>query len=144
MPGVVSVLLIGLTAAGLLVRHYVQRSLHVLDGTLAEIYQAAIVAPPDSSDVGRLIPLAIDLLRKERAVVPFDALRPAERRLALFALAIERRPRWMVNLAKQSLSVADRRLVTTLQDVQTSRPAKRERHFGAIQAELQLRAARKT
>ncbi|MEJ6403480.1 hypothetical protein [Yoonia sp. 2307UL14-13] len=144
MPGFVSVLLIGLTAAWLLMRHYVQRRLHALDENLPDIYQAAIVAPPDSAATGRLIPLAIDLLRKEETAVPFTALRPAERHIALLALAIEERPRWMVNLTKQRLSVADRRLVTTLQDVQTSRPAKRERHFGAIHAELQLRAARKT
>ncbi len=144
MPGFLSILLTSMTVAWLLIRHYVQRRLHALDAELPTIYQAAIVAPPDSATPGRLIPLAIDLLRKEQAIVPLDALRPAERRLARFALAIERLPRWMVNLAKQRLSVADRRLVTTLQQIHASRPEPKVRHFGAIQAELRLRATGKT
>ena len=143
MPGVVIILLTSVTVAWLFMRHYVQRKLRVLDAELPTLYQSAIVAPPDSQMPGRLIPLAVDLIRKEQTLAPLDALRPAERRVAVLALGIERLPRWMINLAKQRLSSADRQLVTTLQQIHTSKPEQKVRHFGAIQAELRLRAARK-
>ncbi len=137
----VSILLVGVAAAWLSIHQVVRRKLHNLHKFLPAAYQSAIAAPPAEEDAPRLIPLAIDLIRKEHCTLPYDALTPAEQRIALHAYAVEQLPRWVVNIAKRRLRGTERTVVNQLQFIKTSRPDHKPIHFGAIRAQQRLRSA---
>ena len=137
----VSILLIGVAATWLSIHQVAQRKLRNLNKLLPTAYQSAIAAPTRDSDTPRLIPLAIDLMRKEHCTLPFEALTAAEQRVALHAYAVEELPRWVVNLAKQRLRGPERIVVNQLQFIKTSRPEHKPIHFGAIRRQQQLRSA---
>ncbi|WP_341368937.1 hypothetical protein [Yoonia sp. BS5-3] len=137
-------MLTSVAALWLAVHLSVKRRFNALAGSLPEAYQAAFAVPTPDSDHPRLIALAIDLLRKKHACHPFDSLTAQERRIALFAYAAEKLPLWMVRYNALTLSRADRQLVQRLCDIRVSRPQHKPQHFGAIEAEKQLRLAAKT
>ena len=140
MSFLVSVLFVGTTAAWLSIHQIVKRKLRNLSNHLPAAYQSAIAAP--TSEVGsvRLIPLAIDLVRKEHSNVPFEALSEKEQRVALHAFAVEEQPRWVVTVMKLRLQGVERRVVEQLQYIKESRPTPKPVHFGAIHRQLQLRS----
>ena len=137
----VSILLSGVAAVWLSIHLVVQRKLHNLHKLLPTAYHSAIAAPPAEDGPPRLIPLAIDLIRKEHSTLPYDALTPAEARVALHAYAVEELPSWVVNIAKRRLSGAERTVVNQLQFIKASRPDRKPVHFGAIRTQQRLRSA---
>ena len=123
------------------IHQVVRRKLRNLHKLLPTAYQSAIVAPPVETGTPRLIPLAIDLIRKEHSTLPYDALTPAEQRVALHAYAVEELPGWVVNIAKRRLRGPERRVVNQLQFIKASRPNHKAVHFGAVRAQQRLRSA---
>ncbi len=132
-----------MAAAWLSIHQVVRRKLQNLHNLLPTAYQSALVAPPDPSGAPRLIPLGIDLMRKQRSTVPYDALTPAEQRVALYAFAVEQCPAWVLRVALQRLRDPERTVIKQLQHIKASRPDHKPVHFGAVQRQLQMRAAAK-
>ncbi len=143
MTVLVSTLLIGVTVFSLLWHCVVMRRLRALETGLPTAYQLAIAAPTQDDGPPRLIALAIDLTRKQHCTLPFDDLTTQERRLALHAYGIDALPSWMSHYAALMLRPADRAMIAKLRQVRSSRPERREVHFGAIRQQQQLRAAQK-
>lgn len=141
---VISAFLTSMVALWLFVHLSVKRRFNALDDKLPKAYQAAFAVPTNDGQSPQLIALAIDLIRKEHVALPFDDLQASEKRIARFALAVETLPGWMVRYAMIRLRPAQRTLVHQLQQIKTSRPQKQQRHFGAIQKQLQLRALGKS
>lgn len=144
MSGFVSVLLTSVAVAWLLIHWSVQRKLRALNSTLPAAYRSSIVVPPETDEASRLMPLAVDLMRKRHCTIEFDALTSAERRIVLHAHAIDKLPRWMVNLARQRLRRTESALIGQLQQIKTSRPDHKPVHFGAVRRQQQLRSARES
>ena len=104
-------------------------------------YSSAFAVPPQEDDRPRLIALAIDLKRKKHAAHPFASLSAKEKRIALYAFAVETLPYWMVKYKTLGLHKSDRALIMRLCDIRTSQPRQKPQFFGAIEAEKQLRLA---
>lgn len=141
MSVLVSVSLIGVIAVWLLVREVARRKLRGLQTSLPATYHSAIVAPTLETGEPQLIPLGIDLMRKEHCALAFDDLTAPEKRVALFAHAIDVLPAWMVNISKSGMADPEKTVVQQLQYIKTSRPQKKPMHFGAIRRAQQLRSA---
>ncbi|PUB09885.1 hypothetical protein [Yoonia sediminilitoris] len=122
----------------------VNRRLHGLSEALPSAYEDAAFAAIDDPRASHLIPLAIDLTRKQRCTPAFDTLSDAERRAALFALAVETQPQWVVRLTHFRLRGKEKALVQQLRDIKSSQPHHPEQHFGAVRAQLQLRTSSET
>lgn len=140
----INILLISVTTLWLMVHLSVRHRFVALDRQLPDVYRTVIAAPTDEGQRPQLIALAIDLLRKDHVSVPLDDLTAGERRMALFAFAVEKLPGWMVTYKALRLRPSERGLVAQLQQIKTSRPQKPERHFGAIHRQQQLRAVGKS
>ncbi len=139
----INVLLIGVATIWFLVHLSVRHRFAALDRQLPDVYRKVIAAPTEDGQSPQLIPLAIDLLRKEHVSVPLDDLTPAEKRMALFAFAVEKLPTWMVGYGALRLRASERVLVNQLKQIKTSQPQKRQKHFGAIHRQQQLRSVGK-
>lgn len=138
---VTSLMLIGIAAIWLCVHLSVKRRFTVLDGKLTIAYSAAFAVPPQDDNTPRLIALAIDLRRKKHAAHPFASLSAEEKRIALYAFAVETLPLWMVKYKALGLHKSDRALIMRLCDIRTSQPRQKPQFFGAIEAEKKLRLA---
>ena len=136
----ISTLLTCVAAVWLFVHLSVKRRFRSLDDGLSEAYHAAFAAPTDDPQGPQLIALAIDLMRKKHVTVLLQDLAPNERRIAVYALAVEKLPAWMVRYAMIQLRPSEKALVNQLRHIKTSQPQKRQRHFGAIRRQQQLRA----
>lgn len=139
-----SVLLISSTAVWLVFHRSVQRRLRALEHQLPAAYAAEMAICPEDSGMGQLIPLAVDLMRRTPCTDPFDQLSAAEKRIALYAYAIETLPRWQHPTLLRGLRGPERALIDKLRHIRTSRPDHPERHFGAIRAAQQMRTVSKT
>ncbi|MFQ1700176.1 hypothetical protein ACJ5NV_06235 [Loktanella agnita] len=122
----------------------VQRRLRDLEQQLPAAFQAAVNAASDDGGPDQLTLLSIDLMRKSRSTLPFDALSPDEKRIAFYAYAVQELPVWMIPAATWRLRGADRALIGTLRKIRSSRPQRRETYFGAVRVQQQLRPTRKT
>lgn len=136
----INVLLTSVAAVWLLVHQIVKRRFRDLGIQLPTTYQSAIAVPPEEGELPQLIALSIDLSRKQHCAVPFDTLNAAEKRLALHAFAVEKLPGWMSQYASLRLRPAERAVIRQLRQVKTSRPVKKQVHFGAVQRIQQLRS----
>lgn len=115
-----------------------------LEVALPSTYEKAAFSSSDDVTAPHLIPLAIDLMRKQRCTPAFGSLSPAERRAALYAFAVETEPRWAVRLLNMSVHGSEKALVRQLRHIKASQPNHPDVHFGAVKAQLQLRTASKT
>lgn len=143
MPDILVVLLIGSAALWLTGHLAVKRRFAALSSELIDIYRSALAAPPSSDAPPQLVALCIDLMRKEHCALPFEALSPDEKRMALHAHAVEVLPIWMSRYAALWLSPQNRKLVRQLHDVKSSRPDQPKQYFGAIRHQQQLRSTPK-
>ena len=118
----------------------VRRRFRDLETGLPAAYQLAIAAPPNEDGPPHLMALAVDLLRKEHSALPFADLTAKEQRLVQHARGAEQLPLWMSQLGALGLRYDERAMITKLRQVQSSRPARKEMHFGAIRRQQQLRS----
>lgn len=143
LPGISVVLLMSLAALWLTGHQVVKRRFAALNCELTDIYQSALTAPPSPDAPPQLVPLCVDLMRKEHCAIPFEALGAHEKRMVLHAHAVEVLPIWMSRYAALWLSPPNRRLVRQLHDVKSSRPDQPKQYFGAIRHQQQLRSTPK-
>jgi hypothetical protein len=139
----VSISLISVAAVWLFIHLVVWRKLRGLHTLLPAAYHSALAAPTDQTGAPRLIPLAIDLMRKSHCAVTYDALTPSEQRVALHAFAVEQCRPWVIKIALQRLRGPEKTVIQQLRFIKTSRPEHKPVHFGAIRRQQQLRSATK-
>ena len=150
MPLVVSTLLISVAAVWLTLDQVVRRRFRRLKSELPAAYLAAATDGAGASEMdapvlagGALMPLAVDLMRGQHGHVPFDSLDPAERRVVLFAHAINAAPGWMVRYAVAVLPRTNRSLILKLRQIHQSRPKPKVQHFGHVRLQQRLRSGSK-
>lgn len=137
-------LLTSVAAFWLLAHQTVKRRFAVLRTKLPDAYHSAIAVPPGEGSTPQLVALCIDLMRKEHCTSPFNTLSPHEQKMALHAYAIQVLPTWMSRYAALALSPANKRLISQLRQVKSSRPSQPKVYFGAVKAQQQLRSRPET
>lgn len=110
-----------------------------LSAALPDAYLKAAWARPDDEKAQHLIPLSIDLMRKKRCTLSYDALTSREQRIALHAFAVEELPLWQAAYAGVWLRGHERELARQLRNIKSSQPQHQVTHFGAIRAQQRLR-----
>ena len=150
MPFFVSAFLISVAAVWLTLDQVVRCKFRRLKLELPAAYSAAATngagAPEIDAPVpagGALMPLAVDLMRGQHGHVPFDSLSGAERRVVLFAHAINVAPGWMVRYAAAILPRANRSRIHQLRQIHQSRPKPKVQHFGHVRLQQRLRSGSK-
>ena len=138
------IVLTSLAALWLLGHQQVRHRFAMLKAELPSSYQSSLAVTPFIDGEPQLMALCVDLIRKEHATVPFDALSTEERRMVLHAHAVEMLPSWMSRYAAFALSPRNRRLINQLHNLKSSRPVQPKLHFGAIKHQQQLRSTRKS
>ncbi|WP_296425942.1 hypothetical protein [Yoonia sp.] len=151
MPLFVSILLISVAAVWLTLDYVVRRKFNRLKRGVTAAFQSAIAESAVAPEIGAtdlagsaLMPLAVDLMRKQNCTLPFEALTQAEQRIVLFAYAIDVLPAWVVRHAAMYLRGDHKAVVTQLRRIKTSRPQHKMQHFGSIRAQHGLRVGPET
>ena len=143
MPFNLVVVFVSVAAIWLFGHQIVKHRFALLKAALPEKYESSFAAPTADFGTPPLMALCVDLLRKKHVTVPFDELSNQEQIIVLHACAVDALPEWMSRYAALSLSPANRRLISQLRKIRSSRPDRPKQYFGAIKRQQQLRSTAK-
>jgi len=136
---ITGILLTSLATLWLLAHQTVKHRFAELKANLPTIHKSAIAAPTDIDEPPQLIALCIDLMRKSHCTDPYETLSPEEQQMVLHAHAVDKLPIWMSRYWALPLSPRNRDILGQLRQVKTSRPKRRQEHYGAVKALLRSR-----
>ena len=140
LPGFPVLLLVCMAVLWLLSHLVVKRRFAELNANLSDIYGSAFVVPTHENAEPQLIALCVDLVRKTHVTVPLAELTKRERRLVLHACALNALPAIMSQYAAFWLMPADKKIISQLRQINSSKPMRPTQHFGAIKRQQQLRS----